>query len=279
MIRVCHTTGTHSPHNDKSPPLNVQLGVGSGILESGILESPPASDYGGEVMMMTSRLSPRSTPSVCEEVESGMIPVCPPTSPSLSTNCSILADTRSRSGTPRCYPHNTVIKGLRGGSSGSQDPVDMTNCSIFPLPPPSLYFGTEPASLSPTSVWGTNSMPMCRVPPLFESCMDDHYCQSYKKCNFCMHPNSHDLSSRVLGDGNSLVSTPVPSIRKTPWSAEDLYAASSSCTPHTSPLHNCNHFLPGNNFNTPQVMHFDNDYSPDHHCNHSTLRPKQQYWV
>jgi hypothetical protein len=282
IIRVCHSSGTNTgAHNDKSAPITGQLNI-----TPTILDTPPASDYGGDILMMSSRLSPRSTPSVSEVEMTAMR--APPTSPSMSTNCSVL-DVRSHSGTPRGYLRPTMIDHLRGGCGATEDSPEEATTSIFPLPlpPPNLYFGSECENVSPTSHWGTSSVPMCKVPPIFPRCLEDHYCATY---HHSLYPYNHnktlDMPTRVLGDGTSLVGSPVPSLRKTPWSAEDLFTASTSnnCIDHNS-LQSRNRMVYNNNFKiqNPDIYITDN-YTNDclglqQNLDQTEPKQKQQYWV
>lgn len=293
IIRFCHSSAANqTTHKEsKSGPISARMGTSPVILET------PISDYGTEMLALSHRLSPRSTPSV-SEADTGILPMAPPTSPSLSTNCSGI-DTRSRTATPRSLLRLPMVGRLRGGCAAIDDiSPEMNRSNIFPLPPPSLYFEND-SNVSPTNDWSHSSVPLYKVTSSVSSgvprCLDSHYnCTSYPNsmCPFSAH-NNLDLSMRVLGDGTSLVGSPVPSMRRTLWNTHDLHSPvlSTDSWPESSQgfknAFNYQELKSAARHNTSDVFISEGlngeglplGLPPDHELSETELNQKQQYWV
>ena len=288
IIRFCHSSANHQTiHKDnKSGPINARIGAGPAILET-----PTISDYGTEMLALSHRLSPRSTPSV-SEADTGIMPMAPPTSPSLSTNCSFV-DNRSHTATPRSLLRLPMAGRLRGGCAAIDDmSPEMNTSNIFPLPPPSLYFEND-SNVSPTNDWTHSSVPVYKVTSGVPRCLDSHYnCTSYSNnlCPFSPNNNNNiDMSIRVLGDGTSLVGSPVPSMRRTLWNTQDLHSPTLSAECWAEPSFSIN-----NGLNYEPLKHMPSHNSSDaymaddlnaeglpldDHSEQSGLSQKQQFWV
>ncbi|RWS13968.1 Chondroitin sulfate proteoglycan 4-like protein [Dinothrombium tinctorium] len=252
-------------------------------------DSPPNSEFDRESMLMSGNrhVSMQDmTPSISEMETCIRVPQ---TSPSISTTCG--SDHHSRSVTPmKPYPVPTINSHrLRPTASGDEDSSHETRAeNVFPLPPPSLYFGTESASDSttPSSQWCTfhpNTLPSTKLSPTLSNF-------SHEVCaHNCHHiPSTIDPSTvRMLGDGTSNVGTPLPSLRKVPWSSEDVNS-SPSVTSYAERnrveerCHNCQ--SPTRcHVSTPKTFYVNgSEMSRMHSLTTPTtpmLRRRQHYWV
>ncbi|RWS29422.1 Chondroitin sulfate proteoglycan 4-like protein [Leptotrombidium deliense] len=245
-------------------------------------DSNTGSECDVDAMLMNAHhISMRSTPST-SEMETCIPP--PPTSPSVSTNCGSVTDHRSRSVTPLKTYSMTILAShrLRALEKESEREIRNEN-SLFPLPPPSLYFGTESNSDSttPSSQWCTfhpNTLPSKLSPSSSNYSQDQNYRQ---------HVHVNDPATvRMMGDGTSNAGTPLPSMRKLPWSSEDV----NQCMPpplsletRTDRCVTCNSpskcVLPTNTFHTNN----SNETSRLHTFATTPvtpmLRKRQHYWV
>ena len=281
IIRFCHSSPIQTLHKEsKSGPITSTISTSPAILET-----PPVSEYGTEMLMMSHRLSPRSTSSI-SDAEAAGIPMAPPTSPSLSTNCSFL-EGRTHTATPRSLLRLPMAGRLRGGCAGVEDLPPESSCNILPLPPPSLYFENE-SNVSPTSDWGQSSIPLCRVPPIIPQYLQNHYhCARYHH-NICpFDQNSTDMSVRILGDGTS-VSSPVPSLRKTPWSSDELPSPTHSTNGYVDSPSQLKSYITYNECKSPVSPNSDiyitDGFSADslglqHDLEQTAPKQKQKYWV
>ena len=229
-------------------------------------ESIHGSEFGVESMIMPNRFSPRSTPSI-SEMEGNVIPMAPPTSPSQSTNCSIL-DVRSHSGTPRSIvkPSLTDIL-MKRASSRQDDSFESTNSSLFPLPPPSLYYGSEQSGTANLSMNTNTQVPMCKISPIFPNCCQEHQYSTFKM----------NLPSKTGIDLHSPYSV-MGNIR-----GDNLYTTSSCNNP--THFYHCNNCISNEHahFNS-ETSFIDEDHCHRHHlsCSDTTQTPTptpKQHWV
>ncbi|XP_054159667.1 chondroitin sulfate proteoglycan 4-like [Oppia nitens] len=283
IIKACNSGANHlnqHKNNTKSVPLNTAINPNTSILDT-----PPASDYGGEMLILSNRLSPRSTPSV-SETDTGIIPIVPPTSPSLSTTCSI---PEGRTATPRSLLRLPMADRLRGYGLAAQDSLpEETISSVLPLPPPSLYFSSDSNMGSPDN-WGNNSIPMSKMPPIMPRYIDDQYCGSYHHLLYpkeSLNHNSLDLSPpHVIGNGILSLDSPDISLPKTAINSDDLYLSFNSSNDCLQSPQYFKSLLTYNDCKSPNSDVYINDnFSSDcvsiqHNLGQTVAKQKHQHWV